>query len=352
MFKIKNYSKLLILGLCLFLLLSVTYVGNVQAAKYTLKYAHSNAADPYQSIEQMWGVVFKGIVESKTDGDVKVDIYPAGQLGGQRKIIESVQMGTIEIGGVADAVISNFDKTTSILSMPFLFKNIDDSYKLWQSDWGKEWSKEFIDKTGMRIIGIGGYGFRCLTNNVRVIKTPDDAKGLKFRVMESPVPVAMIRGLGASAQPISASELYSALEQGVVDGQENPLTSIVSYKYYEVQKYLTLDRHQLGNELTVINEDVFQSLPAKYQKIIVEAGKEACFAQMGTSTITNKGTGMKLVNEKMNVYSPTPEQLEMFKKAMQPPAKKVIEEEVGKEKVEEAMKAIQKIETEKDLFFN
>jgi|SRR5690554_2330134 len=341
----RKHVKFLILAVAAFVFLGASsFNSDLLAAKnYTIRLAHSNAPDPYKSLEQMWSIVFKGIVESKTGGQVKVEIYPAGQLGGQREIIESTQIGTIEMGSAADAVVSNFNKDTMIFTMPFLFENIDDSYKLWQSAWGEKWANSFRKETGLRIVGVAGYGFRCLTNDVRPIHSPADAKGLKFRVMESPVPLAMIQGLGASAQPISAPELYSALQQGVVDGQENPLTSITSYKYYEVQKYLTLDEHQLGTQITTINERFFQSLPKDIQQIIIEAGQEACFAQMGGCTIINKGTGMEIANKEMKVYAPTAKEREAFKAAMQPPARKVIENAIGKGKVAEAMKAIEEI---------
>lgn len=290
----------------------------------------------------MWAVPFKSIVEAESNGEIQVDIYPSAQLGGQREIIESVQSGIIEMGSAADAVLSGFDSKALMFSTPYLFNSIDGSNRLWkETEWGQNWSEDFKNNTGVRIVSVAGYGFRHLTNSAREIQTPEDAEGLSFRVMESPVPMAMIEGLGANPQPIPMDEVYSSLDQGVVDGQENPFTSITSYALYEVQPYITLSGHQLGTQFFVINEEFFNSLSEEHQEIILSAAETSTMAALGVSTLHNRGVGPAEAAEQSDIYSPTAEQREAFKNAMQPPALEELYNELGEETVDEVLEAVE-----------
>lgn len=339
MLKMKSlFSIVLVLGLVFTGAMVVSY--SVQA-EVIIQFAHSNSPNPYQAIEHMWAVPFKNIVESESNGEIQVDIYPSAQLGGQREIAESVQTGIIEMGSASDAVISGFDKNALMFSTPYLFDSIDGSYRLWkETEWGQNWSESFKNKTGLRLLSVVGYGFRHLTNSAREIRSPEDAKGLSFRVMESPVPMAMIEGLGAKPQPIPMDEVYSALDQGVVDGQENPFTSITSYALYEVQPYITLSGHQLGTQMFFISEKLFNSLSDRHKEIIISASEEATMAALGVSTLHNRGVGVEEAATESKIYSPTEKEMAAFKEAMQPLALEELYNELGRDVVDEVIDAV------------
>lgn len=313
-------------------------------ADYTIKFGHTATEGSFTSVEAAFSNVFKSVVETKTGGKVMVEIFPAGQIGGQRELNEATKLGNIEASFVADAVLSGFCPKAMLFSMPYLFTNIDDSYKLYNSPWGKDFQQDCIKTAGTRILQIAGFGFRSLTNNRRPLKSSKDVAGLKIRVMESPVPVAMIKGLGASPTPISVTELYTALQQNVVDGEENPPLVLTTYKLYEVQKYMTLNKHQLGTAAVIMNEKFYQRLPKEYQAVVNEAADLGAKAMIGLAIITNEGDALKLLNEKMEIYTPTAAEMADFKGKMQPPAQKAIVERLGEEFVNKSLEAIKKLQ--------
>jgi len=312
-------------------------------ADFTIKLGHASVEGSYTSIEGAFSTVFKGFVETWTGGKIKVEIYPAGQIGSQRELTEATKLGTVEAAFVADAVLSGFCPKSQIFSMPYLFTRHDDSFKLFNSPWGKEFAQDCIKTAGIRILQAAGYGFRNLTNNKRPIKSPNDAVGLKIRVMESPVPVAMIKAVGASPTPISVTELYTALQQGVVDGEENPPIVLTTLKFYEVQKYMTLNKHQLGTAMVIMNEKFYQRLPKDFQAVVDEAADLGAKAWLGLAIIANEGDSLKLLNERMEIYTPTAAEMADFKAKMQPAAEKIIVERLGQEFVTKSLEAVKKL---------
>ena len=313
-------------------------------AEYTIKFGHTATEGSFTSVEGAFSNVFKSVIETKTGGKVKVDIYPAGQIGGQRELNEATKLGNIEASFVADAVLSGFCPKAMLFSMPYLFSNIDDSYNLFNSAWGKDFQQDCIKTAGTRVLQMAGFGFRSLTNNRRPLKSSKDVAGLKIRVMESPVPVAMIKALGASPTPISVTELYTALQQNVVDGEENPPLVLTTYKLYEVQKYMTLNKHQLGTAAVIMNEKFYQRLPKEFQGVVNEAADLGAKAMIGLAIITNEGEALKLLNEKMDIYTPTAAEMADFKAKMQPPAQKLIAERLGEDFVNKSLEAIKKLQ--------
>ena len=191
----------------------------VRAATYEIKFAHVDPADPYTSKKGAAGTTFKGDLEAATSGAVSVKLFPAGQLGGERELIEGVKLGTIQMAMVS-AAIAGYYKEAQVLDIPFLFSSAPVAWKVMDGPFGKEMAEDCLKKTGMRVLAYGETGFRNFTTSVKLIKSPAYMKGLKIRVMESPVYVAMIKGLGAQPTPIAWPETYTALQQKVVDGQE------------------------------------------------------------------------------------------------------------------------------------
>jgi C4-dicarboxylate-binding protein DctP len=214
--------------------------------------------------------IFKKYVEEKTGGAVKIDLYPASQLGGEREMLESLQMGTLEMASLTNGPFPNFSKDILVFDIPFVFPSEAVAHKVLDGPLGDKLREKVLQDTGVRCLGFAENGFRHFTTTKTPIRVPDDVKGLKIRVMENQAHMAMIRELGGLPTPMAFAELYTALAQGVVDGQENPISLTASMRYYEVQKYLTLDGHLYCPYLFMVNEDIWKQMTADQQKIIMD----------------------------------------------------------------------------------
>jgi len=211
--------------------------------------------------------VFKVFVEDWSNGNVLVENFPEGQLGGDRDAIEGVKLGTIQMTCASAGIYATLAPKLGVTSLPYVFKNFEEVWAFLDSDINKQIDATLIPE-GLRILGYFDNGFRCLTNSKRPINTVEDVKGLKIRTPENPVLLATINQLGASASPLPWPELYMALQQGAFDGQENPLPLIYSAKLYEVQKYLAIDNHVFDAMPVTINEKFWQGLTEKEQEIV------------------------------------------------------------------------------------
>jgi tripartite ATP-independent transporter DctP family solute receptor len=218
---------------------------------------------------------FKELVEDKTNGQVQVTIFPNAQLGSEREMAEGVRMGTIQMTTVtSDGTLPAWTPELQVFSIPYLFRDRDHAYKVLDGNVGKELGDKLLAQ-GLRSLGFCELGWRHFTNNVRPIAKPEDAKGLKIRVQEAKVWFSLVKALGATPTPIPFGELYTALQQRTVDGQENPVATIRSMKFYEVQKYLTLDGHTYSAGSVLINPKFYDSLSPDIQKAIQDSATEA-----------------------------------------------------------------------------
>jgi TRAP-type transport system periplasmic protein len=321
-------------------------VPNVQAAApIEIKLAHVDSPDFWTSRKGGGAVMFKQLLENETGGAVDVKVFPAGQLGGEREMIEAVKLGTVQMTMVSGAM-ANFFKEYQILDIPYLFSSAPVAWKVMDGKFGKELADECLKKTGMRVLGFGEVGFRNLTNSERPIKSPADMKGLKFRVMESPVFITLIKALGGAPTPIPWPETYTALQQKVANGQENPVSSIKFAKLYEVQKYITLDGHTYGVDFVLINEKFFQGLPKDIQNSVKTAALTTATIMRGIQTIDST-LGIQFLKEKgMEVYTPTPKERALFKEAAQKPVIEYLEKQVGKVWIDKLLKATKEAEAE------
>ncbi|MFD1707886.1 TRAP transporter substrate-binding protein [Siminovitchia sediminis] len=215
---------------------------------------------------------FKETVEEKSDGRLQVTVYPSDQLGSAREQFEGLQIGTQEIALLPTARISGFIPELQIFDLPFLFPDREIGYQLMDGELGNELLGLL---SAQQIKGVAFYedGFKHFTSNTE-LRTPEDFKGLKFRAMESEIIMEQFRKLGANPTTIDFGELYNSLQQGVVDGQENPLVTIKNMKFYEVQDVLTLSEHGYLAHVLMFSEQWLQSLPEDLQEILVETGKE------------------------------------------------------------------------------
>ncbi|HQJ25500.1 MAG TPA: DctP family TRAP transporter solute-binding subunit, partial [Bacillota bacterium] len=234
------------------------------APKLILKLAHADAVDITTSRKHAQCITFANLVNAQSGGRLEVQVFGAGQLGAEREYVEAVQAGTVQ-AGIASGVIGSFFPPAMMTDIPYLFPTATVAWKVLDGPFGQKLSDMFLARTGMRNLAFAEVGFRHFTNSKRPIKSPADIKGLKIRVQETQVYLRLINSMGGSPTPVAWTETYTALQTKVVDGQENPISSIVFAKLYEVQKYLTLDGHVYGVDWFVINEKFFQSLDKDLQ---------------------------------------------------------------------------------------
>ncbi len=313
---------------------------NTDAVAMTL--AHPETPDPQNFIHAA-ALTFKEYVESESNGKIKVNIAPGGQLGDSAEMVKQIQMGAIEAAmSIAEGHVAPYYKGIQVLSIPYLFLSVDQALYTLDVDrpFGKKLWKDFEDKTGLKVLAIwDNGGFRCFTNNKRPIHTPKDMEGLKIRTMQIPAHMEMVRALGANPTPVAWTELYSALQMNVVDGEENAVPTIAMGHINEVQKYLTLDRHVYSNHIFPINKKWFDAQPPVYQLIIQQGAAKAAQTARRMTRIQRSTLLNKFRAEGMEVYDPSPAELEMFRAKAQAPVLKFIREAVGDELVDGLLKA-------------
>lgn len=269
--------------------------------------------------------VFKKEVEEKSGGRIKVEIYPNGQLGGDRANIEALPLGTLEMCVPGGTVLSGFVEDFMVFDLPFLFKSKEDAFKAFDGELGNKLNAKLEEK-GILNLGFGENGYRHVTNNAKPVTSPEDLKGLKIRTMENPIHMAAFKAFGANPTPISFNELFTALQQKTVDAQENPVAIISSAKLYEVQKYLSLTGHVYTNCPYLISKSFFDSLPEDLQKVVRDAAKDTITAQRKALSEQESETLEDLKSKGMQVNELTAEQKQVFIDA----AKSVYDDYVSK----------------------
>ena len=313
-----KFKKINLLMLCLFILMLFgcgKTKENNETKEIVLKVAH---VEPETRSTNRALLIFKQEVEEATNGSIKIEIYPNGALGGDVQLTESVAMGTIDMALPSTSVLTSYTDNFGILDMPYLFKSSEAAFKAMDGKMG-EYFNETLKSSGLINLGYTYNGPRSITNSVREIKKPEDLKGIKVRVMESPVFIDFFRTLGANPTPMSFTEVYTALQQGAVEAQENPPSLIFANKFYEVQKYLSVTEHVHNLLAFIMNAEKFNSLSDEQKNILQEKAKKYIENQRNMELEDNNkyiellGTEGKL---KINIL--TADEKEEFKKALQP----------------------------------
>ncbi len=219
-------------------------------------------------------VKFKELVEKRSNGRIKIQIYPNAQLGDERTLLEGLQMGSVDFAVITSGPISNFAPKFAVVDMPFLFKDAKTAYRVLDGPIGKDLLKE-LEKANLKGLAFAERGFRNLTNNKRPIHKPFDVKGLKIRVMQNPVYVDTFRALGANAVPMAWGDCLTALQQGTIDGQENPVNVIYAFKIYETQKYLAMTRHTYAPAVIMMGLNLWKQFSPSDQKLLLKCAQEA-----------------------------------------------------------------------------
>ncbi|MCA0972168.1 TRAP transporter substrate-binding protein [Halobacillus litoralis] len=275
---------------------------------------------------------FKEIVEEKTDGAITVDTYHSGQLGDDRSMMEALQLGTQEVVIPSTAPVANFVKEFSVFDIPFLFPNEEVADKVLAG----ETAQGLLDKLEeQNLVGLSYWenGFRDLTNSKRAVASMEDFEGLKIRTMENDLHLDAFKELGANPTPMAFTELFTALQQGTVDGQENPYATIYLQKFYEVQDHVSNTHHIYSPFVFMMSKSFYDGLTEEQQTIVREAAVEAGEHERKLNREANEKYLKELQEEGMTYTEITPEARQEMVEAVQP----VIDEyksKIGEETVD------------------
>ncbi len=289
-------------------------------------------------------VAFKNHVEYKTEGKLTVKLFPSAQLGAERACAEQVQQGAIEVCLVDTGALAGFYQDIQVLSIPYLFKSSAHAWAVFKSPFFKDLADNMRKETGIRIMSWGENGFRDFTNNVRPIRTPADLKGLKIRVMESPVFIRFVESFGAAATPMPGSEIIMAAKQGVIDGQENPAQVNYDYNLMDVQKYMSTDEHILGVHAYIINDKFFSGLSDDEKAIVMEAATLAAQIE-NTAKLAGAKKYIDLIRAKgVEIHMTTMAEKSKFSTVSQEPVLEYLREQVGAELVKSLLETAESYE--------
>ncbi|AMM23140.1 TRAP transporter substrate-binding protein [Variovorax sp. PAMC 28711] len=261
-------------------------------AQTAMKISISTAQNSHQGVAID---TFAKEVAARTGGRYKIETFYNGSLGGERESIEAVQLGTQALAFSSTGPVPNFVPETKILDVPFLFRDKAHARAVLDGPIGQDLLGKF-DAKGFKALAWGENGFRHMTNSKRDVKEPEDLKGLKMRTMENPVHIAAYKGLGIITTPMAFPEVFTALQQGTVDGQENPLSVILSAKFAQVQKHLSLTGHVYSPCIFVMNKEMFDKLGAADKTAFLEAAKVAVKANRDRVD-QDDANGVKMLRE-------------------------------------------------------
>jgi tripartite ATP-independent transporter DctP family solute receptor len=283
---------------------------------------------------------FKELVEQRSNGAIKVNVFPSGQLGSAKDMFESLQMGTQQVSLLPTARISGFAPNLQLFDLPFLFPSREIAYKIFDGPIGTELLKT-LDAKGVKGVAIYEDGFKHFTCSKPIAKL-EDFKGRKFRTMESPIIMEQFRSLGSNPTPIDFGELYNSLQQGVVDGQENPLVTITSMKFFEVQKYVILSSHAYLGHVLLFSKAWFEALPADSQKILVDSGREIAVWERNLVVEEEKGYLATIKAFGTNVTQFPDSEIKRLRDATKS-VYRVAEAPVGKDLIDRTLKEIERL---------
>lgn len=306
-----------------------------------LGYTHSNP-DREASDEVMYAETFKEYVEANCDS-MKVELYPGNALGSQPDTVGAVAAGTVQMTIQNSSLLNNYDPNTMIFSMPGAFKDIEETNAVMDSDWAKGIMEETGKNTGIRILGNSCTGMRSFTCKGHEMRSVEDAKGLTFRVPDSPVYTEMVNALSANAVPMPSSEMYVAMQNGVVDGQENPIQNVVIDKTYEVQDWYVLDNHTPTVMSYMMSNKFYESLSDEQKEVIDAANEEATKKSREVTTKLEESGIATLEENGMTVYVPTEEELQGWHDAYGPACEKFMRDQVGDELVDELLAQLEEV---------
>lgn len=279
---------------CLVLMAVVSFICFSTPANAEMKVKLGVVTKP-GSAQNIAAEKFKELIEQRSNGNIKIQIFHSASLGNETEILQQVQMDTVQMAIITGGPFDTFDPIVRVVNYPFLFKSNEQADQILDGPLGAQILKS-IESSGFKGLCFSENGFRNLTNNKRPVKSPEDVKGLKIRVMASTIHKAIWQDLGANPTPMPWP-IYTELEQGVIDGQENPLWVMEVYKFYEIQKYMTLTRHVYSFHIDVASLKWWKTLDSKTQDMIQKAMYEAAVFQRKQNR-DNNAARLKFLKEK------------------------------------------------------
>ncbi|WP_455598547.1 DctP family TRAP transporter solute-binding subunit [Cloacibacillus sp.] len=341
----KKGKGLFIIAQMLVVILLFVSCAAAAPAKPEYEWKYGEALGPKHSLT-IGARAFADKLGELTNGRVKLTVYDSGSLGTIQELIEGVDIGSIEFIDVSMAPLSTFSSKFYAFNLPYLFNNVDVAYAFEDGPMGQE-LKGPVGKSGISVIGFMENGMRSLTSNVRIVE-PKDVVGRKIRTMSNKVHMTAFEKAGASAVPMVFSELFTALQQNVIDGQENPLLNIQDMSFYEVQKYLTLTEHFYDITVFCVNTKLYNSVPADIRAAIDEAAtymtevhRRECIKQNDNVLDFFKQ------KSKMEIIRLTPEQKAAWKKAMMP-TYDIYRKEIGAEYLDKVIAEVARLQAQYD----
>jgi len=293
---------------------AVASLGVASAQTKTIKFANQNAKGHpiVLGMEK-----FAELVEAKSAGKLKVNLFPGGALGSDQANVSALQGGTLEMASMNSGIFASLVKDFAIYDFPFLFANPKEADAVVDGAFGKGLHTKLEDKG---IVGLAYYelGFRHISNGRRPITKVEDIAGLKLRVIPNPINVDWVSALGANPTPLPFPELYAALEQRAVDGQENPVATIYGAKLFEVQKHLALTGHQYNPQSVVISKKFWDTLSADEKKVLQDAATESARFQREQSRAAVATTLDNLKKAGMQVTELPPAEVAKLRERMKP----------------------------------
>lgn len=258
-------------------------------------------------------------IEEETDGRIKIEVFANEQLSGGEsgKALELLSKGNIDLTFNSTIIYSVLDDRLGVASAPFLFDDLDDADAAFNGE-GGDMLKEIVREKNVEPLGFGENGFRQVTNSAHEIKSPEDVEGLKIRIPGITMYTDLFRELGADPSTMTFSEVFTALQQGTIDGQENPIDVIYSSKLNEVQDYITMWNYSYDPLVLGINKDLFDSLSEDDQELFTRLGQEAAEYQIEITREKEAEQIEELKEADMNFYTPTDEEIEEFREAVKP----------------------------------
>ena len=259
-------------AVCLAIVWLLGFGRHLPENRWTVKFSHVyTSSSDYQLMAER----FRDLMAERTDGRFRVVIYPSGQLGGERVGFEQLQAGAQEMAISGTPVLTGWVPEGQIFDLPFLFADRDQGLRVLNGPLGDWWRELLLERTGVRSLGFLDYGFRHVYNSKRPIRAPSDLAGLKLRVLQSATYLAAYQALGVQATPMNYGEVYSALQQGVIDGGEANVIGFVNDRFFEVGKYFSFTSITYNPITLLINEQFFQSLPESVREDVVVCAKKA-----------------------------------------------------------------------------
>jgi tripartite ATP-independent transporter DctP family solute receptor len=280
----------------------------------TIKFATQNSKG-HPSVEGM--EKFKELVEEKSGGNITVKLFPGGVLGGDLQTLSALQGGTVEMTVLNAGLVGGVAKDFSLADLPFLYDTPEQADAVMDGPFGKALMDQ-LPAHNLAGLAYWELGFRQLTNNRHAVEKVEDIAGLKIRVVQQPVMIDLFNALGANAVPMPFPEVYTALETGAIDGQENPFANILASKFFEVQKYVTVTNHVYNPQIVLVSGKLWTSLNEEERKLLQDAATEARDFQRATSRAKDAEAKAQLEEEGLEITELSPEEMTKLKEKAKP----------------------------------